>query len=188
MQNVVAKRKWWVAAAALIAVVAIGVIAAPTPSRAKTPTAQAAPPLVPWTAVASTGAVDEDSLLRFSFTGPWFSYRFGDESLAPLTIRYNVASPSRFDPKPGWTELELTSHVPGAASFAEATLIRVDPCTGQQQEICTTVNNGSDAPICTTCDFPADVIDFATHLYYVRVILDRADQPDPPRAAAVRLR
>ena len=182
MRNVIAKRTWWAAAAALIAAVALGAIAAPV-----TPKAQE-PPLVPWTAVLSTFSPDEDTLTSFSFTGPWFSYRPGNDSLERLTARHNVDSPSRVEPKPGWAELELTSHVPGAASFAQATLFRVDPCTGEQHEICTTTNNGSEQPICTSCDFAPEEIDFSHHLYYVRVVLDRADQPDPPRAAAVRLR
>jgi hypothetical protein len=181
MRNVITKRQWWVAAAALIAAVALGAIAAPV-----TPKAQE-PPLVPWTAVLSTFSPDEDTLPIFSFIGPWFTYLPGNNSLNPLTARHNVESPSRFEPKPGWSELELTSHVPAAGSFAQATLFRVEPCTGLQQEICTTTNFGSDHPVCTTCDFAPEEIDFAHYLYYVRVVLDRADQPDPPRAAGVRL-
>jgi len=165
-----------------------------TPTDAVSPTAQAAglQQPVPWTAVASTGAVDDDSLGRYEAMGTSITYRSTSQSLDPITVRYNVTDLSLNQPIPGWTHLELGSAVPGAGSFVSATLFQVDRCTGEQQEICTTTNDGiNQVGICTTCQFPANAIDFSLapgNLYYVRVTLDRADQPNPPSVYTLRLR
>jgi hypothetical protein len=150
---------------------------------------------VPWTAVASTGAVDEESLNRYAATASSITYRAASQSLDPIQVRYNVTDLSLMQPIPGWTHLELGSVVPGGGSFVSATLFRVDRCTGEQQELCTTTNDGGPNPAdqqprCTTCEFPANAINFsfaAGYLYYVRVTLDRNDQPDPPSALTLRL-
>src|SRR5262249_7689767 len=136
---------------------------------------QVLPPPVPNTIVASTGAIDEGSLGRYAFMGPWVSYRPGSESLEPIEIRYNVPANNIIKPTPGWNTLELTSHVPAAGSFALATLFRVEPCSGEQVPLCTTVNNGSNMPRCTTCPFAPGAIDFDHYLYYIRVELGRSD-------------
>ena len=147
---------------------------------------------VPWTAVASTGVPDDDSLGRYEAIGTSITYRSTSQSLDPITVRYNVTDLSLSQPRPGWTHLELGSAVPGAGSFVSATLFRVDRCTGEQQEICTTTNDGINAVgVCTECEFPPNAIDFSLapgYLYYVRVTLDRNDQPDPPSAYTLRLR
>jgi hypothetical protein len=166
----------------------IGAVASKSLAPGAAPTFQGVPPLLPWSAVAATGAVDEDSIRDYGFDEPWASYRSGSMSLDPLTFRYNVTNPGHDTPIPGWTQLFLNSLVPAAGGVVRATLIKVDPCTGEATPICTTVNNQvTESPICTKCAFdPAD-INFQYFLYYVRVQLDRADQPDPPRAYSVRL-
>jgi uncharacterized membrane protein len=209
MHNRITFGKRRMLAAALLTMVALGVMAArwtslpasaggPAPLGAvaskilapgAAPAVQGGLPLLPWTAVAATGIVDEDSLQDFGFDDAWATYRSGSQSLNPLTFRYNVTNPGHDTPIPGWMRLFLNSHVPAAGGVVRATLIRVDPCTGERTPLCTTVNNQvTESPICTTCEFaPAD-INFQQYLYYVRVQLDRADQPDPPRAYSVHLR
>jgi hypothetical protein len=146
-------------------------------------------PLLPWSAVAATGAVDEDSLQDYAFGDAWATYRSNSQSVDPLTFRYNVTNPGHDTPVPGWTHLFLNSHVPAAGGAVGATLFKVDPCTGERTRICTTINNQvTDSPICTTCEFAATDINFQQYLYYVHVRLDRADQPDPPLAYSVHLR
>lgn len=154
------------------------------------PTTQAAQvPPVPWTAVASTGVVDEESLGRYEATGSSITYRSTSPSLDSIVVRYNVTNLSLNQAIPGWTQLELGSAVPAAGGVVSATLFRVDPCTGQQQEICTTTNDGINAMgACKVCQFPANAINFSSFLYYVRVVLDRADQPNPPSVYTLRLR
>lgn len=169
----------------------LGAVASKSLAPGAAPTIQGMPPLLlPWSAVAATGAVDEDSIRDYGFDEPWASYRSGSMSLDPLTFRYNVTNPGHDTPIPGWTQLFLNSHVPAAGGVVRATLIKVDPCTGVATPICTTINSQvTEEPICTKCPLPFDPadIDFQHFLYYVRVQLDRADQPDPPRAYSVRL-
>lgn len=147
---------------------------------------QIPPPLVPYTLVASTGAIDEASLNRYSFDGPFVRYSPASNSLDPIEIRYNVLDVSRFNPTPGYTQLELSSFTPGGSS-ARAILFRVDPCTGFQEPICTTLNTGSDSGICTKCQFPAAALDFSHYLYYVYVIMDRDAPAETPRVSSIRL-
>ncbi|HXF04715.1 MAG TPA: hypothetical protein VNM72_04785 [Blastocatellia bacterium] len=162
-------------------------VAAPTVRAAQVPL-----PPVPWTAVASTGVVDEESLSRYEATGSSITYRSTSPSLDPIVVRYNVTNPSLNQAIPGWTQLELGSAVPAAGGVVSATLFRVDPCTGEQQEICTTTNEGiNPMGTCKICQFPANAINFSSavgFLYYVRVVLDRADQPNPPSVHTLRLR
>jgi hypothetical protein len=191
MRNNLAKPYWRLAAAALITVLLSGAIIAQLASvpaglssRARAAALQV---IYPWTAVASTGVVDEDGLRLFEFKGASVTYRQGVNTHDPFVLRYNVTNPSRFDPIPGWTVLELGSSVPVAGSFVSATLIRVDRCTGQEQEICTTTNNGSNGPICTTCNFAANDVDYTNNLYYIRLVLRGADNPPPPSVHTLRL-
>jgi hypothetical protein len=191
MQNKQAKNYWRLAAAALLTVVVMGAIitqlAALPAGFARTARAAALQQIYPWTAVASTGVVDETGLRLFEFKGASVTYRQGVNTHEPFVLRYNVTNPSRFDPIPGWTVLELGSTVPIAGSFVAATLIRVDRCTGQEVELCTTTNNGSEGPICTTCNFAANAVDYTNNLYYVRLVLRGADNPPVPSAHTLRL-
>jgi len=141
------------------------------------PGAAALQAVLPWVAVASTGAVDEADLDEFAFTNARVSFLGAVDPQDRIIVRYNVENPNRFEPVPGWTRLELTSAAPGG-SQAQAALIRVDPCTGQETAICTATNPGSAAPVCRFCQFNPNQIDFAQSLYYVRLTLI-ADQQGP---------
>jgi hypothetical protein len=139
--------------------------------------------------VAATGIVDEANLPDYAVGDAMASYRFGSQSVDPLVFRFNVTNPGHDSVVPGWMHLFLNSHVRAAGSSVSATLFRVDPCTGERIPICTTVNNQiTEKPICTTCEFAPAAINFQQYLYYVRLQLDRADQPDPPVAYSVHLR
>lgn len=191
MRNSLTKRYWRLTAVAFILALVGGVIitqlASVPAGLSSTARAAALQQIYPWTAVASTGIVDEDSLRLFEFKGASVTYRLGANLHDPLVLRYNVTNPSRFDPIPGWTTLELGSSVPAPGSVVVATLIRVDTCTGQEVQLCSTVNNGSNGPICTTCNFAANDVDYTNHLYYVRLVLNGGDNPPPPSAHTLRL-
>ena len=165
-----------------------------------------APPPVPWTAVASTGAVDESSSARYAFDGACVGYRFGSSSVDPITVRYNVVN--AFDNRspsviPGWTNMELgftAPNIPDPApptieSEVVAILYKVDRCTGQREVICRVTGRDVQPPPplpCRTCDngpFPATAIDFTSHLYYVELTVDRttADERVRPRACTLRI-
>ncbi|HXG67621.1 MAG TPA: hypothetical protein VNO70_21135 [Blastocatellia bacterium] len=183
MRNRIATHKGLIAAVFTI-IVAIAAMAASMISAS--PTARAAAPqaadLLPYTIVASTGAVDEAVLRHFAFNGSALTYRINTDR--PIEARYNVTNPRPIEATPGWTVLELGSNAP-AGSTVGASLFRVEPCTGREEEICTTVNNNSDGPVCTKCEFAAGAIDFANYLYYVRIRMSRGDQA--PSAYTIRL-
>jgi hypothetical protein len=178
-------------AAALFTVLTVGALLAQMAS-ARTdntpPLPASAQQIMPWTAVASTGAVDELNLDDFAFNGARVTYRQGAgvDFNQPIVLRYNVENPNRFENTPGWTTLELTSAAPGGSNV-QATLIRVEPCTGQEVPICTAVNPGSEGPVCNLCpQFNPNAIDFQNYLYYVRLTLQAGDQALPV-AHALRL-
>jgi hypothetical protein len=146
-------------------------------------------PLLPWSAIASTGAVDEDTIPHFAFDDPVATFNSGSTSLGPLTFRYNVTNPGHDTAIPGWAHLVLSSHVLSPGDVVRATLIRVNRCNGVREPLCTVVNNQvTEIPVCRTCEFnPAD-INFPMFNYYVRVQLERDDTVDaPPLAYSVRL-
>lgn len=172
------------------------------PSSATSAAAQATA-MRPWTAVASTGTVDESSLGIFAFGPPLPGYPAnvstagylpGTASLAPITLRYNVTNTfdNNANPnQPGWQILELTSTAPQGTDV-RATLYRVRPCTGEQERICTAINLNQPSPTnCVRCQFPTTLgpIDFGVYQYYVEVILRRST-PEPltsPAAHGLRI-
>ena len=128
---------------------------------------------VPWTAVGSTGAVDEASLTIFGASGPNLGFKGANG--AQIVARYNVTNTydnNGVPTLPGWTTLELGSTTPGNSSVT-ARLWQVDPCTGQQVQLCQAINNTDNAvPHCVTCNF-AVPIDFSLFVYYVEVDIQR---------------
>ena len=135
----------------------------------------------PWTAVASTGTVDEAAAGIYAFGTTDVGYNPASNSANSLFIRYNVTNTydNNANPNmPGWRTLELGSVAP-PGSEVRATFYRVNPCDGKRQRICTTNNPGQGGPKCTTCDFPPEFgpVDFSEFLYYVEVQLLRSANP-----------
>ena len=165
--------------------------------------------VVPWTAVASTGTVDESAFVGgapiFAF-GPPLSpaalypptvtgvgYNPASASLAPIFLRYNVTNTFETGPfgpnRPAWQFLELGSTAP-QGTLVNATLFRVKPCTGEREVICSVTNQNQPLPapptppgICLRCQFPVGSIDFSNELYYVEVVLRRSAATLPSPAA-----
>ena len=141
----------------------------------------------PWTALGSTGAVDEASLSIYAFNGSEIGFRPG-VAASLVTARYNVTN--TFDNsgnpnKPGWHTLELGSTAP-INTIVEAKLFEVRSCTADPVLLCTARNRSMDNP-CARCTISA-TIDFTDHLYYVEVTLNR---PSPnsatPRMHTLRI-
>jgi hypothetical protein len=155
----------------------------------------APPPPVPWTAVGSTGAVDESALNIFAFTDACVGYRPATTGAVTgaIEIRYNVTNTydNRTPPTiPGWTTLELGSMVT-TGSQVEAILYKVEKCTGNQSEVCRARNTPSPlptpAPVCKTCTFAANALDFANNLYYVKMTITRTTPNAQPRGCTLRI-
>lgn len=142
-----------------------------------------------WTAVASSGIVDESASALYAFSGPNLTYRT-TTSLSSIVARYNVTNTfgggmSNVMP---WTTLELGYYTKtvGAAN-ATARLIRVDPCTGTEFLICEVSGVASDVDDCRTCGFLAGTVDFSRYLYYVEVTLTRTTSMIAPIARTLRI-
>lgn len=158
------------------------------PAEAAPPAAQAAFP-IPWTAVASTGTIDEASLNFFTFGTTDLAFAGGGGT--QILARYNVTNTfdnSPFGPHiPGWRTLELGSTAP-TGSFVVADLYRVDPCTGARVHLCRAFNSNGGGPKCDFCQLQSPVdIDFAKGLYYIELRMGRTPGSAGPRAHTLRI-
>jgi hypothetical protein len=143
----------------------------------------------PWTAVASTGSIDETNLGNYAFSGPAAGYNPFSASLNPLEFRYNVTNTydNNANPNvPGWTTLEIGGIAPGG-SVVDATLIRVRRCDGLQTVLCQRRITQSTSAVCLTCTFPSTDVNFTADLYYVRVLVDRGVAGEQPQARTIRI-
>jgi hypothetical protein len=148
-----------------------------------------------WTAVMTTGAIDEVNYtpVNFSFNGGGgagsASLGFLGASVNPAIVaRYNVTNLGGTS-NPGWTTFELgaidTSNAAG--NQVQARLIQVKPCTGTQQVLCTITSVLSNNGMCTPCTFPATTFDFTTYLYYVEVTVSRTSPGINEQATSLRI-
>ena len=134
-------------------------------------------PRRPWTAVGSSGAVDEDSINRYAFGSAEITFKPGAAG-SVVTARYNVTNTfdNNANPnQPGWHTLEMGSNTPNS-TIIEAKLFQIRACDTTPVLLCTARNRSNDHP-CATCTFNGP-IDFSTGLYYVEVTLNRFNQPN----------
>ena len=121
-----------------------------------------------WTAVGSTGVVDESAAAIYAFGITNLTYLAN--STTPIVARYNVTNTWAVTDTPPWTILEMGYLDTNAFASVRADLLQVDPCTGAQTILCSVLSTDATAPTCAKCDFrPA--INFGTNLYYVEVTL-----------------
>ena len=144
-------------------------------------------PRRPWTAVGSTGAVDEASLNIYAFGSADIGFKAGATG-SVVVARYNVtntfdnnANPNR----PGWLTLEMGSTTP-IDTIIEAKLFQIKACDTTPVLLCTARNRSNDHP-CAQCVFNA-TIDFTDSLYFVEVTLNRFNSTAAqPRMFTLRL-
>jgi hypothetical protein len=141
-----------------------------------------------WTAVASTGVVDESAFGIYAFGTTDLGYLAGSMSTSNIVARYNVTNTlgGGVSDLPPWTTLELGSINPATTSSVTATLFQVDPCTGAQVQLCSVTSGVSSTGVCKTCQF-TQVINFTSKLYYVQVTIARASTGLLPRALTLRI-
>lgn len=162
----------------------LAIASATTPAPA--PASQFAPGR-PWTALGSTGTVDEASLNVYAFGTSEVGFKPGGAG-SVVVARYNVtntfdnnASPN----KPGWRTLEMGSNAP-VNTIIEAKLFQVKSCSSDPVLLCTARNRSNDQP-CARCDING-TIDFTDNLYYVEVTLNRSNAPAAlPRMFTLRI-
>jgi hypothetical protein len=160
----------------LVALVAAAVLAVALPLAAATG---------PWTAVASTGVLDESAAGIYAAGTTDLGYSPASGSVANIVARYNVTNTWSTDTPP-WTILELGYFDNSAASAVNAVLFKVDPCTGAQTVVCSVTSFDSAAATCNSCQF-APTINFATNLYYVQVTISRTTAAVSPKALTLRI-
>jgi hypothetical protein len=142
-----------------------------------------------WTAVASTGVVDESAVGIYAFGTTNLGYN-ASGSVAPIVARYNVTNTfggGVSDVTP-WTALELGFFDNNVGSGVTATLFRVNPCTGAQAIVCTVSSFDSAVSTCNSCGFAAGAVNFANSLYYVEVKIGRNAAALNPQALTLRIR
>lgn len=139
-----------------------------------------------WTAVASSGDIDEASLGAFAVNGPILQHAAG--SLVTVVARYNVTNTfgGGVSDLPPWSTLELGYFDNAAGSAVSATLFQVDPCTGNRVILCSITSADTTAPNCQRCTF-GQQINFANFLYYVEVAISRNSNNLIPSARTLRI-
>ena len=147
--------------------------------------------VIPWTAVASTGAVDEESIYsrRYEVHDSALGYNPGSPDADPVVARYNVTDTSPLSDRPtvpGWTVLELGAFAPPGSSVL-AVLVRVEPCTGKAIPFVRVIVSDRDAATCASHQFSPTDIDFSQWLFYVEVTIQRRDKALRPEAYTLRL-
>jgi len=139
-----------------------------------------------WTAVASTGVVDESATGIYSFGSTNLGYLGGSGSVAPIVARYNVTKTLSSSDTPPWTTLELGYFDNGTTGAVRADLFQVDRCTGAQTLLCSFTSIDFTTSTCGHCTFPATV-NFVNNLYYVQVTLSRTSPNALPQAFTLRI-
>lgn len=142
-----------------------------------------------WTAVASTGTIDEASYtpVNFAFNGSGLGF-LGASTTPSIVARYNVTNLGGGS-NPLWSNLELGAiDTSGAAgNQVTATLIQVKPCNGTQAIICSTTSVTNTAGVCTRCTFAPNTFDFTQFLYYVEVTVSRTASTVTEQALTLRI-
>src|SRR4051812_14524304 len=132
-----------------------------------------------WTAVGSTGVIDESAAGIYAFGSS--NLTFLGASTGTIVARYNVTNTwggGAVD-SPPWTTLQMGYLDTNASVSVRADLFKVDPCTGVQSLVCTVTSTDATAGTCKVCSFGAGAINFAGSVYYVQVTLTRAASTAP---------
>ena len=145
-----------------------------------------------WTMVGSAGSMDSTSVGIGAFNG--IDFQYSTNSITPIVAYYNVTNTygGGLTDTPPWKTLELTYSITSTSSTTtssvSASLIEVDPCTGNLQVLCTVQGaNTNVGSSCQTCDFKAHPLNFQTHLYFVTIRMTRSAANALPVARALRI-
>jgi len=87
---------------------------------------------------------------------------------------------------PAWSTLEMGYFDNSPSSQVTATLVRLDPCTGSLNTLCTVTSVDSGAITCRRCTFTGP-LDFTRYVYYVSVDLNRSSTAVSPKLFGLRI-
>jgi hypothetical protein len=140
-----------------------------------------------WSAVGSSGDIDEASLGIFAVSGA--ALQHVGAVTGTVFARYNVTNTfgGGLTDAPPWNTLEMTYFDNSIQSAIAAVLIQVDRCTGAQTVLCNVSSVDFATNTCRVCNFPAGSINFATSLYYVEVRLSRSAAAVTPQVIGLRI-
>lgn len=138
-----------------------------------------------WSMVGSTGTVDPSSA-GYAFGGP--TLKFAPSTIGTIVARYPVTNTygNGFGTTPPWIYLILAYSNNSASSTVSARLMRVDKCSGDEEQMCS-INGGntSGASACSHCLFNPGELDFANNAYYVEVTITRSNTSATPLVHSV---
>ena len=140
-----------------------------------------------WTAVGSTGAVDEASLGLYATNIA--SLGFQPNPVGSVVARYNVTNAfgGGLTDTPPWNLLEMTYFDNSPSSVVSAALFEVDRCTGAVTVLCSMNSFDAAGNTCNRCTFAAGTINFATSNYFVEVRVSRSVNTVNPQLIALRI-
>lgn len=141
-----------------------------------------------WTAVASTGAIEDASLGNYFAGAASLAFRSG--ATGTVGANFNVTNPKDTSSSPSWTTLEFTARNPGGspATFAQAVLYRVPRGSGSVAgSLCIALAPATGAISTTTCTFSSSLVDFTNYYYFVRVLLSRDSTASTVAAYEIRV-
>ncbi|HKH44875.1 MAG TPA: hypothetical protein VKM72_09465 [Thermoanaerobaculia bacterium] len=140
-----------------------------------------------WTAVASTGAIEDTAIGNYYAGSSSLAFRAG--ATGTVGANYNVTNPKDTG-NPAWTTMEFTAKNPGGspATFAQAILYRAPRGTASgASSVCIAIAPVSASATTTTCTFSSSMIDFNNYRYFVRVLLGRDSTSTVVAAFEVRI-
>jgi hypothetical protein len=139
-----------------------------------------------WTAVGSTGSIDEASLGIYAVGTTNLLHQTG--ATGTVVARFNVTNTfgGGITDTPPWTRLEMTYFDIDPASTVSATLFRVNRCSNVSSVVCGVTSIDALTPTCVTCDFPSG-LNFATNNYVVEVRVTRTATNVAPQLFGLRI-
>jgi len=138
-----------------------------------------------WTAVGSTGSIDEASLGLYATNTTNLLHQAG--ALGTVVSRFNVTNTfgGGFTDTPPWTTLEMTYFDIDAATVS-ATLFRVNRCSNVSNVVCSVTSVDALNPTCVSCTFPA-ALNFGAFNYVVEVKVTRTATNQAPQLFGLRI-
>ena len=138
-----------------------------------------------WTAVCSTGAIDEADVSQYQFSGAGLFFASGQTGT--IQAKYNVTNTTQEENIPPWNTLELAYADNSASSSVSASLVRVTRCTGVTLTIATVSSTNLAGVHCST-DALSEDVNFGSYNYYIIVTITRTVTTVSPAAYTLTLR
>jgi hypothetical protein len=140
-----------------------------------------------WTAVGSTGSIDEASLGIYAVGTNNLLHKAG--TVGTVVSRFNVTNTygGGITDTPPWTTLELTYFDIDPSSTVSATLFRVNSCSNVFNVVCGVNSVDATSVTCMTCTFPPGTINFGAGNYVIEARVVRSGTNTAPQLLGLRI-